>query len=182
MKRNVFITALLGLAMTLLGGVDSLAAKEEAGTKLKVAVVDFQRAINETKEGKQAEKSFQLEVEERKKKFEILKGELDKMKAELEKNRLVMSEQELNTKGKAFQQKAMEAEQTGANYEQELAKKKADALRGILTGLQSVVQDIGGKEKFDFIFEKSQGGVLFATGAVDITEQVIKQYDSKPHK
>ncbi|MDO8494027.1 MAG: OmpH family outer membrane protein [Deltaproteobacteria bacterium] len=176
-KQHLVFTALFGLLTFAVLPVSM--AKAEAAQKLKVGVVDFQKAINMTKEGKGADAAFQRDVEERKKKFEILKKELEDMRIDLEKNRLVMDEKTLNDKKTKLQEKLMEVERTGMNYEQELTQKKGESLQKILTGLQGIVETIGKEDKYDFIFEKSQGGVLYTFGSVDLTDRVIKAYDQK---
>ena len=151
---------------------------ENSPAAMKFAVVDFQRAINETNDGKKAEASLNAALAEKKKKFDILKSELEGLKTSFEKDRLILTGPALDEKKQALQKKLIEVEQTGATYEQELANKKADALKKILTGLQLVVQDIGKKESYTFIFERSQGGVLFTSGAQDLTDRVIKEYNT----
>ncbi|OGQ04747.1 MAG: hypothetical protein A3F82_08175 [Deltaproteobacteria bacterium RIFCSPLOWO2_12_FULL_44_12] len=174
-KKAVGIIALAGL-MAL--GVSSLKAETSPNGKMRFGMVDFQKALYETNEGKRAEASLNAAMNEKKKKFDILRGELDAMKTDFEKQRLVLSGQPLEEKKQALQKKLIEVEQTGASYEQDLGNKKADALKKILTGLQGVVQDIGQKEGFTLIFEKSGGGVLFSSGAEDITDRVIKAYNA----
>ena len=176
-RKAVAITILTGL-MAL--GVSTLQAETTPNTKMRFGMVDFQRALYETNEGKKAEASLNAAMNEKKKKFEILKSELDAMKTDFEKQRLVLSGQPLEEKKQGLQKKLIEVEQTGASYEQELGNKKADSLKKILTGLQGVVQDIGQKEGFTLIFEKSGGGVLFSQGAEDITDRVIKAYNANP--
>lgn len=177
--KKLLILAVLGV-VTAFGGM--VLAKSSPSAELKVAVVDFQRAINETEEGKQAERTLNSALAEKKKKFEIMKGELEGMRQDFEKQRLVLSGKPLEEKRNALQQKLIELEQTGAGYEQEMMQKKAEALKKIVIGLQEVVQQIGQKEAYDFIFEKSQGGVLFSSGAEDITERVIQTYNTRPKK
>ena len=176
------ILVILGLGVFALAGPRALKAETSPTPGLKVGMVDFQQAIQSTDEGKKAEQSFQASVNEKKKKFDILKNELETMKQDFEKQRLVLSGQPLEEKKQALQKKLMEVEQTGASYEQELSVKKQESLKKILTGLQDVVQKIGQKEGFTFIFEKSQGGVLFSSGAQDITGQVIKEFNANPSK
>lgn len=180
MFRKAVLIVTLGVLIA--GGVSSLKAETSPNAAMKFGMVDFQRALNETNEGKKAEAALNAAMTEKKKKFDILKSELDAMKQDFEKQRLVLSGAPLEEKKQALQKKLIELEQTGATYENELGNKKAEALRKILTGLQSVVQDIGQKEGFTLIFEKSGGGVLFSSGAQDITDRVIKTYNANPPK
>ncbi|MDO8528099.1 MAG: OmpH family outer membrane protein [Deltaproteobacteria bacterium] len=167
-------------SLSIMGG--NAWAENAPAPKLKFGMVDFQKAINESTDGKKAEQSMNAAVAEKKKKFDILKNELDVAKQDFEKQRLVLSGQPLQDKQLALQKKLMQVEQTGATYEQELSNKKAESLKKILTGLQTVVQGIGQKEGYTLIFEKSQGGVLFSAGAEDITDRVIKEYNAAPAK
>ncbi len=179
MKKILILLATLGV----LGGTAGLIQAAGSGNAaLKVAVVDFQRAINETEAGKKAEQNLNTALAENKKKFDILKQELESMRQDFEKQRLVLSGKPLEDKREALQKKLIEVEQTGMGYEQDLTQKKAEALRNIVTGLQQIVQQIGGEEKFDFIFEKSQGAVLYSPLAEDITDRVIKAYNARPKK
>ncbi len=173
---------LILLAAVVLGVVAFKALRAESTPGMKFAVVDFQRAINETNDGKKAEASLNAALAEKKKKFDLLKSELDAMKASFDKDRLILTGQALEDKKLALQKKLMEVEQTGSTYEQELGAKKSDALKKILTGLQTVVQNIGKKDNFNFIFERSQGGVLFTSGTPDITDRVIQEYNATAGK
>lgn len=175
MKKRYFILSLVGLVALI--GTPSLKAKEA----MKVAIVDFQRAINETEAGKSAEKKLNVALEEKKKKFDILKSELETMRQDFEKQRLVLTGKPLDEKREALQNKLIEVEKIGATYEQDLARQKAESLKNIVVGLQTVVNQIGQKEGYDFIFERSQGGVLFSSSAQDITLQVIQEFN-KAHK
>ena len=180
MKKIIILLATLGVVGG--GFAKGWAAEQKAQAAMRVGVVDFQRAINETEEGKKAEQNLYTALAEKKKKFDILKQELETMRQDFEKQRLVLSGKPLEDKRDALQKKLMEVEQTGAGYEQEMSQKKADALRNIVAGLQKVVQEIGGQEKYDFIFEKSQGAVLYSPIAEDITDRVIKTYNTHPAK
>ena len=179
MKKSIIVLATLGVVG--MGG-RGLVAGQNPNPAMKVAVVDFQKAINETDDGKKAEAALNASLAEKKKKFDILKSELDTMRQDFEKQRLVLTGKPLQEKQEALQKKLMEVEQTGMGYEQDLGNKKSEALKKIVMGLQEVVTQIGAQDKFDFIFEKSQGGVLYTSGAEDITDRVVKAYNAHPHK
>lgn len=175
MKKSAVFAGVLGACICAFfsPGIPQAAGASE----MKVGVVDFQRAINETEAGKKAEKALNSALEEKKKKFDILKQELETLRVDFEKQRLVLSGKPLDEKRDVLQKKLVEVEKTGASYEQDLSVQKTKSLQQILSGLQGVVENIGKKDGFTFIFEKSQGGVLFTTSAEDITERVILEYN-----
>ena len=158
-------------------GVAPLEAKTADAADLKVALVDFQRAINETTLGQKADKELKAEAAEKQKKFEIMKKELDEQRQEFEKQRLVLTGKTLDDKRNALQQKFMDIEKIGIKYEQSLGEKRAEKLQKIVEGLRATVEAMGAEGKYDFIFEKTQGGVLFSLGAQDVTDEVVKRFD-----
>lgn len=176
MRKLLTLFTIVGVSFL---SVSTLEAKTAEAADLKVAIVDFQKAINETGQGKKADTELKTAAAEKQKKFEIIKKELESQQQEFEKQRLVLTGKSLDEKRNALQQKLMEVEKTGFEYEQELGQKRAEKLQKIVEGLREVVQAIGAEGKYDFIFEKSQGGVLFSQGAQDITETVVKQFDQK---
>lgn len=174
-KSTVLQKVVVGVVCAV--GLCGFSPLARSASDMKVGIVDFQKAINQTEAGKKAEKSLNTALDEKKKKFEILKNELETLRQDFEKQRLVLSGKPLEEKRDALQKKLMEVEKTGASYEQDLSAQKSQSLQKILTGLQGVVETIGKKDGFTFIFEKSQGGVLFTTGAEDITDRVIQEYN-----
>ncbi|MBI2131440.1 MAG: OmpH family outer membrane protein, partial [Candidatus Tectomicrobia bacterium] len=48
--------------------------------------------------------------------------------------------------------------------------------------LRDIVHQIGRDDKLDLILDGTMSGVLFATPASDITDKVIRVYDSKKKK
>lgn len=174
MKKRVILAAILAVTGTMARG-----AFAETGESLKVAIVDLQKAINETEAGKKAEKDLNAAMLEKQKKFEILKGELETLRKDFEKQRLVLSGKPLDEKRQVLQEKLIAVEKTGATYEQELNQQRAQTLQQILGGLQQTVRDVGKENGYDFIFERSQGGVLFSSSAEDITAQVIERFNKQ---
>lgn len=173
MLRRISFSLMLGVLLTM--GVSKVYA---AQADLKVGVVDFQRAINETDEGKRVEQQLNSSLSEKKKKFDILKNELEALRVDFEKQKLVLTGKPLDDAKQSLQNKFIEVEKTGATYEQELNQKKAEALQRMISGLQEIVQQIGKEGGYNLIFEKSQG-VLFSSSGEDITDRVIKAYNSR---
>lgn len=176
MRKSLWLFTISGFIF--LGGA-AFGIKTAEAVGLKVATVDFQRAINETGAGKKADVELKAEAAEKQKKFEIMKQELEGQRQEFEKQRLVLTGKTLDDKRNSLQQKLMEIEKVGYTYEQELGQKRAERVQKIVEGLREVVQALGVAGKYDFIFEKSQGGVLFSQGAEDVTDAVVKQFNNK---
>ncbi len=149
-------------------------ASAAATQELKLGYVDFNRALNETKEGQTAKKKLEDEFKERQQKLDIIQSELKKMKEEFEKKRLILSQEALKKKEEEYRNKFMELQQKLATAKQEMAQKEAALTVGVLDKLKDIVKEIGKKENYALILEKSQEVVLYAPDIDDLTDKVIK--------
>jgi outer membrane protein len=64
-------------------------------------------------------------------------------------------------------------------YSSELQKLQGDSLVRIQKEVQAIADEIGKKEGYLLIIEKREAGVFYAPAAVDITEKLIQQYNTK---
>jgi outer membrane protein len=59
------------------------------------------------------------------------------------------------------------------DYQSELQQKDQEYTQKILKEIDKIIKGVGEKEKYSIILEKTQGGILFATPAADITDKII---------
>ncbi|MFH1873580.1 MAG: OmpH family outer membrane protein [Pseudomonadota bacterium] len=165
----VFLALLLAFSWVVNAANDATASSSQ----LKLGYVDFNRALNETSEGKDAKMKLETEFNERQQKLDIVQNELKKMKEELEKKSLILSQEALQKKEEEYRNKFMELQQKLATAKQEMAQKEAALTVGVLDKLKQIVKEIGEKDKYTLILEKSQDVVLYAPAIDDLTDQVI---------
>jgi len=147
---------------------------------MKFGYVDFNRALNETEEGKTAKSTLKSEFTERQQKLDIVQNELKKMKEDLDKQRLILSQDALKTKEEDYRNKFMELQQKLGTFKQEMTQKEASLTAGLLEKLRGIVKDIGQKESYTMILEKSQDVVLYAPTINDLTDRVIQLCNNSP--
>ena len=143
---------------------------------LKIGVVDFQRALNEVPEGKNAKARLKSEFQAKKKSLEVKQNELKAMKDSLQQKALTLSKEALIQKENEFRQNYAELQKTLMTYQQEMATKEAEMTKNIIIKLKNTVAAVGQQEGYAMIFEKSQDSLLYAPNAVDLTSKVIAQY------
>lgn len=174
------VVALVALAVLIAAPVVRAADQPKAATDaLKFGFVDFNRALNETKEGQTAKSTLKNEFSERQQKLDIVQNELKKMKEDLDKQRLILSQDALKTKEDEYRKKFMELQEKLNTFKQEMAQKEATLTAGLLEKLKGIVKDIGSKENYTMIFEKSQDVVLYAPQGNDLTDRIITACNSK---
>jgi outer membrane protein len=172
MKRVIGLV----LAATLLCAVPAMASE------LKLGYVDMQQALNTCAAGVAAKQNIAAQVKKYKSTIESRKKALDKLRSELQKQSAVLSDDARTAKEQEFQEKAKDLQRFTKDVQDELQQKDADFTHKILGQLFKLVQEIGKKDGYTMILEKSQGAVLYASGKVDLTSEVVKEYDAMYNK
>lgn len=153
-----------------------------AQAQIKFGVVDLQKALNLSTAGKKARESISKRVEEAKRVIKAKDSELRTLRAELEKQSLLLTGEARLEKAKAFEAKRRDYERFVKDSREELALEERRLTNKILRELEKVVQKLGQEEGFTFIFERSQGGLIYAANSVDLTNRMIELYNAKQQK
>ncbi len=148
-----------------------------AEAKLKIGVVNLQRAVGETKEGKRAE--AKLRAYKKRKEVELNRKLKDFYKKEqgLRKAWSVLKETEKRKRAMASRKKFEALQKEYIKAERHLLKLKAKEMLKIQKKLNVIIGKIAKKEKYDYIFNNA--AVLWAPRHVDLTNQVIREFNLK---
>ncbi|HAK88286.1 MAG: hypothetical protein A2077_06770 [Nitrospirae bacterium GWC2_46_6] len=171
MKR---ILTAVSIMLFITAGMVSNATAAEA---LKIGIVDLFRALNESDAGKKAKtdleiliKSKQTAIDEKGKKLETLKGELEKQTAIISAEARKVKEEELERLARDFQRVV-------ADSQAEVKKKEGELTGGIVKNLRDVINKIAQEEGYSLILERAEGLVLYSAKPLDITDRVIKKHN-----
>lgn len=167
----------IAVLVVLVAGLAIKTAKAADSPAYKFGYVDFQRTLNDVEEGKKAKATLKSEFDEKQKKLDVVQNELQAMKTDLDKQRLILSADALKEKEENYRKKFMELQQKLGSYKEELQRKEAKLTSDILTVVHKIVADIGQKEGYTLILERSQEVVLYSPSDADLTNRVIKEYN-----
>ncbi len=159
-----------------------LVAAPAFGADAKLGYVDLQKALNLSQAGKEAKEKIAGKVKEYEGTVDSRQKEIKKLKEELEKQAVLLSEDARAAKERDYQQKLKEFQRFTKDIQEELQQKDADFTRQILEKLFVVLKDLGKKEGFSMILEKTESSVLYADDSVDLTDKLIKAYDAQYQK
>lgn len=164
------------LLLTLLLLVAAVARAEE----FKLGTVDLQRALNECDAGKKAKENFKSQVDKLQADLNKQKADIEKIKDEVEKKGMVLKEEERKNIERDYQKKLRDFQRTYKDSQAELQQRDNELTSEILRDLQEVIAEFGAKQNFTLVLEASNtGAVLYNSRAIDITEQVILEYNGK---
>lgn len=148
-----------------------------AQAQVKIGVVDLQRAINETEDGRQAQKRLKKLFDERQKSLDQKQNALKAQKESLERQQGVLSEDAFRKKAEKFQADLMELQNEYMQYQQELSQKEAELTQKILEKMQQILRRIGQTDGYTMIIEANEGGVVWVPANLDLTDLLIQRYN-----
>jgi len=152
-----------------------------AAAASKIGIINIQRCINESSEGKRISESLQKEIKVMQQRYDKAQKELTELQKEIEKQSLMLSLDAKETKQKEYNKKSRELNYLNQDLSEEASKAEQNARLRVLQVLNAIVKNIATQDSFDLILEGSTAGVLFASDGLDITDQVIKELNkSKP--
>lgn len=170
MKRATFCVA---VALTL------VAVARPVRAELKIGIVDLQRALNESAAGKKAKEQFKVEFDRMQNSLKGEKDRLDRLKEDLDKKSVVLKEEERKNLAEDFERKRRDLRRKLEDSDAELRKKDSELTGDILKDLAVVIQEIGEREGYTVILENSSSSVLYGSKSIDLTDEVIKAYDTR---
>jgi len=170
------VMILCGVFALLVSGAMAYAAE------MRIGYVDIQRALNESDAGKKAKvvmesqyQKFQTEIAQRRK-------ELQDFQETLQKQGMMLSEKARKEKERDYQNKVKDFKRWGEDRQGELKQKEMELTKAALQGLGEVVKKLGEEGKFTLILEKNEAVILYASGAIDLTDRVIELFNSTSKK
>jgi len=163
------LTGIIILVLTLI----SLQISAAAAEPLKVGVLDLQRCIQESNEGKRIAETLKKKQTEMQKDLDAKQQELLEMQKDMEKQSLMLSMDAKEDRQKDFEKKRRDLAYLIQDSNEEMKKAEQDARNDILRILGGVLEKIANEKKFDLITERANGGVLYVSKALDITDEVV---------
>jgi outer membrane protein len=146
-----------------------------AAEPAKIGVLDLQRCIQESNEGKRIAESLKSKQAEMQKDVDKKQQELVTMQNDMEKQNLMLSADAKTEREKEFEKKKRDFQYLMQDLNEEMKKLETDARISILNVLSGVVETIAKQQKFDLIAERSNGGILYFSKGLDITDQVLAE-------
>ncbi len=150
-----------------------------AQTSLKVAVINSQKAFEQSAEGRKAVSILQEKEQEIKEEIKRRNEEIQKLKDRLASQKLTLTAEALNQIKLEIDQK----EAARQKYEQEASRDfeqfKSQLIKRIRDEMLAVVDELVRERGYDLVFDLNSSGLIYFQPGFDITEEIIKRYDQK---
>lgn len=146
--------------------------------KIKIAVVDLNKCIRESLKGKRLYRKLEDKRDVLQKKLNQKEAELRKLQEELKKKAMMLSPEALRKKRKLFERKQQEYRYLLEDAQDELREEEAKGIQKLLAEISRVIANIAKKKGYILVVEKSRGGVIYNIPKIDITADVIRDFDN----
>ena len=157
--------------------ISALVPEKSAAQATKIAVVDLQRAITETEDGRKAKERLKKVFDGRQKELDKKQQELKKLKDELEQQKNVLSRDALEAKVESYQKQLVELQQVYMDYQRELAEKEGELTKVIVERMERILRRIGQTDGYSLIVDRASG-VIYVPTNLDLTDVLIQRYNS----
>jgi outer membrane protein len=173
MKRLVLSVLAASLAAV------ASAQSAPAAPTVRVAVIDVERLVRDSALGKEAFGRVKKVNDEKKAEADRIQKELRDLEQKLANQGQSLTDDKRDQLQKQYQEKAIDfksfQEKATRDLEQAQKKELADLERRVFP----IISQLGKERGFTLIFNKFQSGLVFADDAADITEDVLKRFNTQ---
>ena len=149
-----------------------------AMAQVKLAVIDVQRVVTESDPGKQALAKLKQLQDAKIDEGRAMQKELDTLREQVSKQRFTLSEARLAEMTKQIEDKGIAMQRFQDDAERDLEEARRRELGGLEGQIIPVINEIGEERGLTLIFNKFQSGLVYADDTVDITDDVIRRFNT----
>jgi outer membrane protein len=148
--------------------------------EIKIGFVDLMKFAQQSQRAKEQQQRFVTIVEKKRAAIEKLKKELVDAQQQYEKQGPMLNESVRSQKLKEIGIKEMEVKLAEKDAQAELQNEQRDAQEIFRRDVSKIIGQLRGQKKLTLVMNAE--ALLSADDALDITEDVIKQYDAEAGK
>ncbi|MGF1467145.1 MAG: OmpH family outer membrane protein [Sandaracinaceae bacterium] len=165
-------------AATLLAAVLLATVTPSVFAQVRIGVVDLQRALIETEDGRRAKRRLDRLLAKRQQELNKSQNSLKALKEEIESNFEIWNDATKQKKIQTYQESLLKLQQEFSEFQQEIAQQEARLTQGIIERMYRILRRIGQAEGYTIIVERNEGGVVFVPSNLDLTDVVIQRYNA----
>lgn len=169
MKKFLITVAVAALATPMMA---------QSTVPSRVAVIDVQKVLASSSAGKAAFEKLTKMQAERIEKAKQMDEEVRKMESEISTKRLSLSEDKVAEIQKNIADRRIAMQRFAQDADREVQEARDRSLQELNGKIMPVVDQVGKEMGFALIFNKFESGLIYASDAVDITDSVIKRFDT----
>ena len=164
--------------LSLLVAAIALPGLAQTSAPSRVAVINVQRVLLESNQGKAARARLESVAKQKQEKAQAMRTELETMEKEISTKRLSLSQDKLDEMTKSYDEKKIALQRFAQDADRDLKAEEQKTLVELEKSIRPVIDQIGKEMGFALIFNKLESGLVYASDAVEITDMVITRYNA----
>lgn len=169
------------VVLALAAGFATRAMAQEA-PKLAVAVIDVQQLVQDSAAGKEAMNRLRAAEAEKQAQGKKLGDDKAALEKQLQTQGATLTDAKRSELQKQIEDKDVELRRFADDAQQQLEEAKRRELQKLESQIMPIIQEVGKEMKLTMIFNKFQSGLVYADDAIDITDQVLRRFNTKVTK
>lgn len=144
----------------------------------KLAVINVDRLVTDSALGKEAFARVKKLADAKKEEGEKITKELREMEQKLADQGASLADDKKDALQKQYQEKAIAFKRFQDDAQRALEEAQKKELEELQKRVMPVISQIGKEKGFTLIFNKFQSGLVYADEAVDVTDDVLKRFNT----
>jgi len=148
------------------------------GADLKIGFIDSERIFSEYAGTRDAQQSFNREVQELTKTAKEKKTEIDDLQRKLDSQGPMLSEAKRDEQNQVLQKKIADYDafvQKNWGPQGSVSKLNEQFLKPIVDRVHKIVTTFGSDEGYSIILDAADGNIIFGDRTLDLTDRVLEQ-------
>ena len=145
----------------------------------KIGVIDFQRVLETSSAGKASQAEITKHGKAMETELKKNQEELEEIKKRIDREALVMTKEMREEKEREFRIKINDFKMLEQKFKQEINNLNKRLVRRLRDDVFDLVEEVGKKEGYLLVVEKTEGGVVYAPNTIDITDKLIQLYNTR---
>jgi outer membrane protein len=169
MKKYLVSLAVAALAIPALA---------QSSAPQRVAVIDVNKVLQSSAAGKAAYARLKTLQDEKMARAQKMDEEIRTLDNDINTKKLSLSEEKLAEMQKQLSDKKISMQRYAQDADREVGEARDRALQELNNKIMPVVDQIGKEMGLAAIFNKYESGLIYASDAIDITDVVVKRFDT----
>lgn len=144
----------------------------------RLAVIDVQRVLAESRAGQAAGAKLQKAQEERAAAAGKMEQEVHQLEVMLVTQRVSLSETKLADLNRQITDKRAAMQRHAENASRELAEIRDRELQALEARIKPVIEAVAAEMNLAAVFNRFESGLLYASDRIDITDDVLRRFDA----
>ena len=179
--KSILSLSILSFALTAAPAATSVFAEDApaASAVQKIGTVDMQKALQTVEAGKKAKTQLEKEFNTKKKMLDDEQNAIKKLTEEFKKQSMVLNDEARMKKQTEIQERMAKFQDQMMRSQTEIQQKEASLTAPIVKSLKDLIKDVAAKKGYQMVLDKNEAMVIFSQEKDDLTEEVVKTYNSK---